>query len=310
MKAGKWRSQLISASATGGGGLDVRSHARLHRHQRQLPELNPALSLQLRRTPLLAEREGTGFGSRAEAGVSGAPLADAAAAREAPRREKVREWHERLRDPSLTALLIIRIVAIFIAAPAAAIGVPLPRVASLSLVLESREPSRDRITRAEDDLHRPRLHGHEHHRGGSARAPPGSSDSHPKRAGNCARALRADLGNFNRRFRARPRHRSSNSGRDRALPRYRNYLAALFRLVDEISPNSFTGLPPIGTGAHFKSALIYFSFTTLTSIGFGDVVPVHPFARSLANLEGIVGQLYPATLLARIVTLHLESGRR
>jgi hypothetical protein len=37
---------------------------------------------------------------------------------------------------------------------------------------------------------------------------------------------------------------------------------------------------------------------------------VHPFARSLANLEGIIGQLYPATLLARIVTLELEHRRR
>jgi hypothetical protein len=49
--------------------------------------------------------------------------------------------------------------------------------------------------------------------------------------------------------------------------------------------------------------LIYFSFTTLTTVGYGDIVPVHPFARSLANLEAIVGQLYPATLLARLVTL-------
>jgi hypothetical protein len=39
---------------------------------------------------------------------------------------------------------------------------------------------------------------------------------------------------------------------------------------------------------------------------------MHPFARSLANLESIIGQLYPATLLARLVTLELEgrAGRR
>jgi hypothetical protein len=53
--------------------------------------------------------------------------------------------------------------------------------------------------------------------------------------------------------------------------------------------------------------LLYFSFTTLTTVGYGDIVPVHPFARSLSNLEAIVGQLYPATLLARLVTLELSS---
>jgi hypothetical protein len=52
--------------------------------------------------------------------------------------------------------------------------------------------------------------------------------------------------------------------------------------------------------------LIYFSFMTLTSVGYGDITPLHPFARTLAEIEAIVGQLYPATLLARLVTLELE----
>jgi hypothetical protein len=41
-----------------------------------------------------------------------------------------------------------------------------------------------------------------------------------------------------------------------------------------------------------------------------DIVPLHPFARSLANVEAIIGQLYPATLLARLVRLELEGRRR
>jgi len=48
---------------------------------------------------------------------------------------------------------------------------------------------------------------------------------------------------------------------------------------------------------------------TLTTTGYGDVVPLHPFARSLATLEAVIGQLFPATLLARLVTLELQ-GRR
>ena len=65
---------------------------------------------------------------------------------------------------------------------------------------------------------------------------------------------------------------------------------------------SFRGLPPNEHSA--LSELLYFSLSTLTTTGFGDIVPVHPFVRSLANLEAVIGQLYPATLLARLVTLH------
>jgi len=54
------------------------------------------------------------------------------------------------------------------------------------------------------------------------------------------------------------------------------------------------------------AALFYMSFVTLTSTGYGDIIPVHPFARSLCNLESVIGQVYPATLLARIVTLELR----
>jgi Ion channel len=57
------------------------------------------------------------------------------------------------------------------------------------------------------------------------------------------------------------------------------------------------------------SRLLYFSFATLTTTGYGDIAPVHPLARSLANLEAVIGQLFPATLLARIVTLELAQRR-
>lgn len=51
--------------------------------------------------------------------------------------------------------------------------------------------------------------------------------------------------------------------------------------------------------------LSYFSLTTITTTGYGDLVPVHPFARSLANLESVFGALFPATFVARVVALHL-----
>lgn len=80
---------------------------------------------------------------------------------------------------------------------------------------------------------------------------------------------------------------------------------AVYALLGTLIPGAFNGLT-IEDSPRLASSLVYFSFVTLTSTGFGDVVPVHPLARSLCNLETIIGQLYPATLLARLVTLELE----
>ena len=65
---------------------------------------------------------------------------------------------------------------------------------------------------------------------------------------------------------------------------------------------SFSGLD-MGQG-HFLGNTLYFSVSTLTTTGFGDIAPLHPLVRSIANLESVIGQLFPATLLARLVTLH------
>ena len=51
------------------------------------------------------------------------------------------------------------------------------------------------------------------------------------------------------------------------------------------------------------SRLNYFSFITLTSLGYGDITPVSPVARSLTVLEALVGVLYPAALLGWLVSL-------
>ena len=52
---------------------------------------------------------------------------------------------------------------------------------------------------------------------------------------------------------------------------------------------------------------VYFSFITLTTVGFGDITAAHPVARSLVLGEALVGQLFPAILLARLVSLEIES---
>jgi hypothetical protein len=83
--------------------------------------------------------------------------------------------------------------------------------------------------------------------------------------------------------------------------------ASLFAFVGLSIPDAFKGVA-FEDNAALASELFYLSFVTLTTTGFGDIVPVHPLARSLCNIEAIVGQLYPATLLARLVTLELRGG--
>jgi multisubunit Na+/H+ antiporter MnhF subunit len=82
-----------------------------------------------------------------------------------------------------------------------------------------------------------------------------------------------------------------------------------YRLVLELNPAAFTGIPAGQAEVVAFDSVLYFSFTTLTSTGYGEIVPINPAARSLSNLESITGQLYLAILLARLVTLHVERRR-
>jgi Ion channel len=83
---------------------------------------------------------------------------------------------------------------------------------------------------------------------------------------------------------------------------------ALYSMVGAYSPNAFSGTT-ITAHVSLPSDLVYFSFTTLTTLGYGDIMPVHPIARSLSNVEAIIGQVYPATLLARLVSLGQGQAR-
>ncbi len=92
-------------------------------------------------------------------------------------------------------------------------------------------------------------------------------------------------------------------------------IAALFAIVygaiAMYAPGAFTGTNLHGHGRDGLSAVFtYFSLTTLTTTGFGDIVPTEPLTRSLANLEAVIGQLFPATLLARLVALHMVHEER
>jgi hypothetical protein len=86
--------------------------------------------------------------------------------------------------------------------------------------------------------------------------------------------------------------------------------AGLYGTLALLVPHPFRGMPPREDVPAVIAHVLYFSFTTLTSVGYGDVIPMHPLTRGLSNLEAVIGQLFPATLIARMVTLHLTGRPR
>jgi hypothetical protein len=56
--------------------------------------------------------------------------------------------------------------------------------------------------------------------------------------------------------------------------------------------------------------LIYFSFTTLATVGYGDIVPTNGVAMMLSNFESLVGQLFLTVFIARLIGLHLAHHGR
>jgi hypothetical protein len=86
-------------------------------------------------------------------------------------------------------------------------------------------------------------------------------------------------------------------------------MAMLFHFLNNVGPGSV--LASVGEATNLVERydqfgdILYFSFVTLTSVGYGDLTPVGPAARSLAMFEGVVGQLYLAILIARLVGIHI-----
>ena len=87
--------------------------------------------------------------------------------------------------------------------------------------------------------------------------------------------------------------------------------ALLFAVLDLWSPGSLR--MPGGAGSAVDdatqfSAVAYYSFVTLTTLGYGDITPVSRMARSLSTMEAVTGQLYLAVLVARVVGLHIAQS--
>ncbi|MHC4317888.1 MAG: potassium channel family protein [Planctomycetota bacterium] len=93
--------------------------------------------------------------------------------------------------------------------------------------------------------------------------------------------------------------------------------AEVYAIVALLDPAAFK-LPAdyISVGAYKNfsgqgSAIaLYYSLVTMTTLGYGDIVPVSPPARALAGMQAVTGQLYIAVLVARLVGLHIAQSRR
>ena len=222
----------------------------------------------------------------------------------------IQAWQGRVRDPSLTVLLVLELSAIFLAAPLAAKGLPIARAVNDTLVLAvlvivvmlshrwgaiililfgltamavslllrgAWSPVSITVLRRGGDMLTFSaliwVVGH-------AVYAPGRITSHRLQG---AVVLYLTLAMI---------------------------FASAYGLIWELSPASFANLHTPAGGLEEVATMLYFSLTTLTTTGYGDIVAVDPFARSLANLEAIVGQFLLAITVARLVTLELEDRRR
>jgi hypothetical protein len=80
-----------------------------------------------------------------------------------------------------------------------------------------------------------------------------------------------------------------------------------YLLVEQIFPGSLPALE----GADWRDDMhkaVYYSFVTITTLGFGDISPVQPLARYLTYLEAVTGQFYIAILVASLIGVKLSAG--
>lgn len=84
----------------------------------------------------------------------------------------------------------------------------------------------------------------------------------------------------------------------------------LFCIFEEIWPRSFSiqGSPHDGSKETLMAHMVYFSFVTLGTLGYGDIIPIGGPARALAITEAIVGQMYFVVVVARLVSLYQGSA--
>ena len=93
-----------------------------------------------------------------------------------------------------------------------------------------------------------------------------------------------------------------------------NICGMIYALIGRLDPAAFS-IPEvtasyIGSTLGEVSSAMYFSFVTLTTLGYGDITPVNTFARTLAYLEAAIGQFYLTVLIASLVGIHISTSEK
>lgn len=88
----------------------------------------------------------------------------------------------------------------------------------------------------------------------------------------------------------------------------------MYAALEHISPGAFSidlarfGLEGVVSPLRLNAVMTYGSFVTLTTLGYGDIAPVGPMARGLVWVEAVLGQIYMAVFVARLVSQYLATG--
>jgi hypothetical protein len=82
--------------------------------------------------------------------------------------------------------------------------------------------------------------------------------------------------------------------------------ALAYEWLELVHPGSLQAGANPTEGAY--PSLLYFSFTTLTTVGYGDLTPLSPQARALSNIESLIGVLYPAVLIGRLLSMQASAA--
>jgi hypothetical protein len=215
----------------------------------------------------------------------------------------LRDWRERLREPSLSVVVALQVLLMFVAGPLAGAHVVTPRVIPLFVLLialVSILVAKRRVERLFVIV-----------TFGATFMFAGLRTVFPTPKAFIFTETAAEL-LFLATISAIIARAVFNDGRvtlhriQGAIAIYLN-TALIFGMLDNLIvtqwPGAFSNLSP-EEGDHIGE-MIYFSLTTLTTTGYGDLAPVHPLARGVANLESVVGQLYLATMVATLVGLHV-----
>jgi Zn-dependent protease with chaperone function len=89
--------------------------------------------------------------------------------------------------------------------------------------------------------------------------------------------------------------------------------AMIYAILETATPGAFSFTKPVERGDHSAiiagdTIFLYLSFTTLTTLGYGDAVPTTPISRMLACFEALMGQLYLVVLVSRLVGLEIAES--